>query len=125
MFGINKIVLVGHLGKDPDIRHLADNVSVVSFPLATSENAVVNGRKTEETEWHNIVMWRSLADAAYKYLTKGKLIYLEGKIRTRSFEDKQGVQRSITEVLAESFTILGRSSDFSSAENTTYSNTDQ
>jgi single-strand DNA-binding protein len=125
MGGINKIVLVGHLGKDPDIRHLADSVSVVSFPLATSENVMINGRKTEETEWHNIVMWRSLADAAHKSLSKGKLIYLEGKIRTRAFEDKQGVQRSITEVLAESFTILGRSSDFSSPENTTYSNNDQ
>ena len=65
-------------------------------------------------------MWRSLADAAYKHLKKGKLIYLEGKIRTRKFEDKQGAQRSITEILAESFTILGRNSDFTSAENVIY-----
>jgi len=124
MVGINKIVLVGHLGKDPDIRYLADNVSVVSFPLATSENLSVDGQRVEETEWHNIVMWRSLAEAAFKFLKKGKLIYLEGKIRTRSFDDKQGVQRTITEVLAENFTVLGRSSDFSSVENTTYQSAD-
>jgi single-strand DNA-binding protein len=124
MVGVNKIVLVGHLGKDPDIRYLADNVSVVSFPLATSENLLVDGQRVEETEWHNIVMWRSLAEAAFKFLKKGKLIYLEGKIRTRSFNDKQGVQRTITEVLAENFTVLGRSSDFSSAENTNYQSAD-
>lgn len=125
MWGINKIVLVGHLGKDPEIRHLPDNISVVSFPLATSENVVTDGRKMEETEWHNIVMWRGLADAAYKFLNKGKLIYLEGKLRTRTFDDKQGVQRTITEVLAESFTILGRKGDFESAENIIFRHTDQ
>ena len=124
MSGVNKVVLVGHLGKDPDIRYLADNVSVVSFPLATSENVTVNGRRVEETEWHNIVMWRSLAEAAFKYLKKGKLVYLEGKIRARSFEDKQGVQRSITEILAENFTLLGRSSDFPPPNNTYYQGVD-
>lgn len=123
MWGINKVVLVGHLGKDPEIRRLGDNVSVVSFPLATSEQVNIDDNRVEETEWHNIIMWRSLADAANKYLKKGKLIYLEGKLRTRTFEDKHGLQRSITEVLAESFTILGRNSDF--AENATYKNTDQ
>jgi len=120
MWGVNKVVLVGHLGKDPEIRHLADNVSVASFPLATSEQVNTDDSRVEETEWHNVIMWRSLADAAYKYLKKGKLIYLEGKIRTRTFEDKQGIQRSITEILAENFTILGRSSDFTPAENVTY-----
>jgi len=124
MWGVNKVVLVGHLGKDPEIRHLADNVAVVSFALATSEQVNVDSKRVEETEWHNIIMWRSLADAAYKYLKKGKLIYLEGKLRTREFEDKQGTQRSITEVLAESFTILGRNSDFTSADNVTYKHTD-
>ena len=124
MWGVNKAVLVGHLGKDPEIRRLADNVSVVSFPLATSEQVNIDENRVEETEWHNIIMWRSLADAAHKYLKKGKLIYLEGKIRTRSFEDKQGLQKTITEILAENFTILGRNSDFASAENVTYKNTD-
>lgn len=124
MWGVNNVVLVGHLGKDPEIRHLADNVSVVSFPLATSEQVSIDNNKVEETEWHNIIMWRSLADAAHKYLKKGKLIYLEGKLRTRSFEDKQRIPRSVTEILAESFTILGRTSDFAPAENVTYKSTD-
>jgi len=124
MWGVNKVVLVGHLGKDPEIRRLADNVSVVSFPLATSEQVTVADSRVEETEWHNIIMWRSLADAAHKFLKKGKLVYLEGKLRTRSFEDKQGVKRSITEVLAENFTILGRNSDFTPDENMTYKHTD-
>ena len=124
MWGVNKVVLVGHLGKDPEMRRLADNVSVVSFPLATSEQVNVDHNRLEETEWHNIIMWRSLADAAHKFLKKGKLIYLEGKIRTRSFDDKQGIHRVITEILAENFTILGRSSDFESADNVTYKNTD-
>ena len=124
MWGVNKVVLVGHLGKDPEVRRLADNVSVASFPLATSEQVTVDHNRTEETEWHNIIMWRSLADAALKFLKKGQLIYIEGKIRTRSFEDKQGIQRSITEIIAESFTVLGRSSDFQSADNVTYRHTD-
>jgi single-strand DNA-binding protein len=124
MWGVNKVVLVGHLGKDPEIRHLADNVSVASFPLATSEQVNVDDNRVEETEWHNIIMWRGLANAAYKFLKKGKLIYLEGKIRTRSFEDKQGLQRSVTEILAENFTILGRNSDFNSVENVTHKQSD-
>jgi single-strand DNA-binding protein len=124
MWGVNKVVLVGHLGKDPEIRHLADNVSVASFPLATSEQVNVDDNRVEETEWHNIIMWRGLANAAHKFLKKGKLIYLEGKIRTRSFEDKQGLQRSVTEILAENFTILGRNSDFNSVENVTHKQSD-
>jgi single-strand DNA-binding protein len=124
MWGVNKVVLVGHLGKDPEIRHLADNVSVASFPLATSEQVNVDDNRVEETEWHNIIMWRGMANAAHKFLKKGKLIYLEGKIRTRSFEDKQGLQRSVTEILAENFTILGRNSDFNSVENVTHKQSD-
>ncbi len=112
MSGINKVILVGHLGKDPDIRYLEGNVSVVSFPLATSESFNKDGRKIEQTEWHNIVMWRGLADVAAKYLQKGKLVYIEGKLRTRSFEDKTGIKKYTTEVVAENFTVLGRKSDF-------------
>ena len=84
MSGVNKVNLVGHLGKDPEIRHLDNNVSVASFPLATSETYNKDGRRIEQTEWHNIVMWRGLADIAAKYLHKGKLVYIEGKIRTRT-----------------------------------------
>lgn len=119
MSGINKVILVGHLGKDPEVRHLEGNVTVASFPLATSETYNKDGRKIEQTEWHNIVMWRGLADVAAKYLQKGKLVYIEGKLRTRSFEDKEGHKKYTTEIVAENFTMLGRKSDFdnSHAEN--------
>lgn len=112
MSGINKVILVGHLGKDPELRYLEGGVSVTSFPLATSETFNKDGRKIEQTEWHNIVMWRGLADIAAKHLQKGKLVYIEGKLRTRSFEDKEGIKKYTTEVVAENFTLLGRKSDF-------------
>ncbi|MDB5029970.1 single-stranded DNA-binding protein [Mucilaginibacter sp.] len=114
MSGINKVILVGHLGKDPEIRQLEGGVSVASFPLATSETFNKDGKKVEQTEWHNIVLWRSLADVAAKFLQKGKLVYIEGKLRTRSFEDKEGIKKYTTEVVAESFTMLGRKTDFES-----------
>lgn len=117
MSGINKVILVGHLGKDPEVRHLEGGVSVASFPLATSETYTKDGKKVEQTEWHNIVMWRGLADIASKYLQKGKLVYIEGKLRTRSFEDKEGHKKYTTEVVAENFTMLGRKSDFESTGN--------
>ncbi|MFM6954340.1 MAG: single-stranded DNA-binding protein [Sphingobacteriaceae bacterium] len=112
MSGINKVILVGHLGKDPEVRHLDGGVSVAAFPLATSESYTKDGKKIEQTEWHNVVMWRGLAEIAAKYLQKGKLVYVEGKLRTRSFEDKEGNKRFTTEVVAENFTMLGRKSDF-------------
>jgi single-strand DNA-binding protein len=114
MSGVNKVILIGHLGKDPEARTLEGGVSVVSFPLATSETFNKDGRKIEQTEWHNIVMWRGLADVAAKFLQKGKLVYIEGKLRTRSFEDKEGVKKYTTEVVAENFTLLGRKTDFES-----------
>ncbi|MDB5144869.1 MAG: single-stranded DNA-binding protein [Mucilaginibacter sp.] len=112
MSGINKVILIGHLGKDPEMRYLEGGVSVTSFPLATSETYNKDGQKVEQTEWHNIVMWRGLADVAGKFLQKGKLVYIEGKLRTRSFEDKEGIKKYTTEVVAENFTMLGRKSDF-------------
>jgi len=112
MSGINKVILVGHLGKDPDVRYLEGGVSVVSFPLATSETFNKEGRKIEQTEWHNIVMWRGLADVAARYLQKGKLVYIEGKLRTRTFDDKDGNKKYTTEIIAENFTLLGRRTDF-------------
>lgn len=123
MSSVNKVILVGHLGKDPELRYLEGNVSVASFPLATSETFNKDGKKVEQTEWHNIVMWRGLADVAAKYLTKGRLVYIEGKLRTRSYEDKEGVRRYTTEIVAESFNILGRKSDFESTNNNTTSTT--
>jgi single-strand DNA-binding protein len=112
MSGINKVILVGHLGKDPEVRQLEGGVTVASFPLATSETFNKDGKKVEQTEWHNIVLWRSLAEVAAKFLQKGKLVYIEGKLRTRSFEDKEGVKKYTTEVVAENFTMLGRKTDF-------------
>ncbi|RZK60577.1 MAG: single-stranded DNA-binding protein [Pedobacter sp.] len=112
MSGINKVILVGHLGKDPEVRHLEGGVTVASFPLATSETYNKDGKRIEQTEWHNIVLWRGLAEVASKYLQKGKLVYIEGKLRTRSFEDKEKVKKYVTEVVAENFTMLGRKSDF-------------
>ncbi|SES30275.1 single-stranded DNA-binding protein [Pedobacter rhizosphaerae] len=112
MSGINKVILVGHLGKDPEVRHLEGGVTVASFPLATSETYNKDGKRVEQTEWHNIVLWRGLAEVASKYLQKGKLVYIEGKLRTRSFEDKEKVKKYVTEIVAENFTMLGRKSDF-------------
>lgn len=112
MSGINKVILVGHLGKDPEVRHLDGGVTVASFPLATSETYNKDGKRVEQTEWHNIVLWRGLAEVASKYLQKGKLVYIEGKLRTRSFEDKEKVKKYVTEIVADNFTMLGRKSDF-------------
>lgn len=111
MSGINKVILVGRLGKDPDIRTFETGVKKASFTLATSEIFKdKEGNRTEVTEWHNIVCWRNLAEIAEKYLSKGKQIYLEGKLRTRSWEDN-GIKRYITEIEANTFTMLGAKSD--------------
>ncbi len=112
MSSVNKVILVGHLGKDPQVRYLEGNVTVASFPLATTENYSKDGKRMEQTEWHNIVIWRGLADIAAKYLKKGKLVYIEGKLRTRNYEDKEGIRRYTTEIVADNFTMLGRKSDF-------------
>jgi single-strand DNA-binding protein len=118
MSGVNKVILVGHLGKDPEVRHLDGNVTVASFPLATSETYNKDGKRIEQTEWHNIVMWRGLADIAAKYLQKGKLVYIEGKLRTRSFEDREGHKKYTTEIVAENFNVLGRKPDHESGTTT-------
>jgi len=115
MSGINKVILVGHLGKDPELRRLADDVAVLSFPLATSDFINKEGVKVEQTEWHNIVMWRGMAETGARLLKKGVLIYIEGKLRTRSFIDKEGIKRYVTEVVPDQFSLLGRSSDFKPA----------
>jgi len=114
MGGVNKVILLGHLGKDPDIRHLEGGVTVASFSIATSENFrdKSSGEKREQTEWHNIVMWRNLAESVEKSeLKKGDRVYLEGKIRTRQWQDKEGNKRSSVEVVADTFTIVTRKKD--------------
>ena len=112
MSGINKVILVGHVGKDPEFRILDGDVAVLSFPLATTDHYLKDGIKVEQTEWHNIVMWRGLAEAASKLIKKNTLIYVEGKARTRSFVSKESIKKYITEIIIEQFTLLGRKSDF-------------
>ena len=108
MAGVNKVILVGNLGKDPEVMNFENNVKKASFSLATTESYKNrDGQKVEKTEWHNIVVWRGLADVAEKYLRKGSTIYLEGKIRTRTWEDQNNVKRYSTDIEAETFTMLG------------------
>lgn len=109
MAGVNKVILVGNLGKDPEVRHLESGASVANFSLATTESYKdkTTGERKEITEWHNISLWRGLADVAEKYLKKGSQIYVEGKLRTRSWEDKDGNTRYTTEVIGDSMTMLG------------------
>jgi single-strand DNA-binding protein len=107
MAGINKVILIGNLGKDPEIKHFEGNIAKVTFSLATSEVFKdKNGNRVEQTEWHNIVLWRSLAETAEKLLKKGMQVYIEGKLQTRQWNDKDGNKRNITEIVGETFTIL-------------------
>lgn len=111
MRGVNKVVLVGNLGRDPDIQYIEGDIPVAKFPLATTEIRKVNGNVVSETEWHTIVLWRGLADLAYKYLKKGSLVYVEGKLRTRSWEDKDKVKRFQTEIIGENLIMLEKRKD--------------
>lgn len=108
MAGINKVILIGNLGKDPEVRHLESGAVVANFTLATTETYKDRntGERKEQTEWHNIVLWYGLAEVAEKYLKKGSSVYIEGKLRTRSWE-KDGVTRYTTEILADNMTMLG------------------
>ena len=108
---VNKIILVGHVGKDPEVRHLENNLVCARFSLATNERWSKDGNKTEHTEWHNIVMWRSLAEVAEKYIRKGTLLYIEGKIRSRTYDDKEGIKRFAIDVVADTMNILTPKSD--------------
>ena len=107
MSGVNKVILVGRLGKDPEVRNLENGATVANFTMATSETYKdkTTGEKKEITDWHNIVLWRGLAEIAQKYLHKGDMIYVEGKLRTRSWE-KDGVTRYTTEIIGDNMTML-------------------
>ncbi len=126
---VNKVMLIGRLGKDPEVRYINDNVAVANFSLATSEYYKDNnGNRVEKTEWHNIVIWRGLADVAGKYLKKGSQIYLEGKLQTRSYDDQSGNKRYITEVVVNDFKMLdskptesAQGGNYSNSQNTGYS----
>jgi single-strand DNA-binding protein len=104
---INKVILVGHVGKDPVVRYFDKGVAKASFPLATSESYTnQQGETITSTEWHNIVLWRSLAEVAEKTVKKGTQVYIVGKIKTRSYVDKDGVNKYITEILADTLMVL-------------------
>ena len=108
---VNKVILIGNVGKDPDVRYLENNVRVANFPLATTERGYTMSNGTQvpdRTEWHTIVVWRGLAEVAEKYVRKGARIYIEGKIKSRTYEDKTGNRRYITEIYAEDMQILTR-----------------
>ena len=108
MSSLNKIMLIGHLGKDPEIRYTPDGIQVATFSLATSENWTdKNGNRQEHTEWHTIVAWTRLADLAKRFLTKGRQVYIEGRIKSREYTDREGIKRRMTEVIASQMVLLG------------------
>jgi len=106
--GINKVILIGNLGRDPEIQNFENGVKKATFTLATTEAYKgKDGERTTHTEWHNIVMWRGLADVTERYLKKGSTIYVEGRIRKREYEDKEGQKKFIYEILGDSMQMLG------------------
>ena len=112
MAGVNKVILVGNLGKDPEVKYLDSGVAVANFSLATTESYKnKDGERVNQTEWHNIVLWRGLAEVAEKWLKKGSSVYIEGKIKTRKWEVKEGSTRYNTEILADNMTMLGGKKD--------------
>jgi len=111
---INKVILIGHVGKDPEVRYFDNGGAVANFTLATTERGytAANGTQVpDRTEWHNIVFWRGLAETAEKYVKKGSKIYLEGKIRTRSYDDASGNKRYVTEIYGDTLELLDRKPD--------------
>ncbi|MEA3495631.1 MAG: single-stranded DNA-binding protein [Bacteroidota bacterium] len=109
MAGINKVILIGNLGADPEVRRFAEDTAVANFNIATTENYKdKSGEWQEKTEWHRIVVWRFLAERAEKYLKKGMKVYIEGKLQTRSWDDKDGNKKYTTEVVAQNFQMLDK-----------------
>jgi single-strand DNA-binding protein len=108
MAGVNKAILIGNLGRDPELRYTQNGQAVTNFSLATSENWTdKNGERSEKTEWHRIVAWAKTAELCAQYLTKGRTVYIEGRLQTRDWEDKEGVKRQTTEVVANTVQFLG------------------
>jgi len=114
MRGVNRVMLIGNLGKDPDTQHLEGHIAVAKFPLATTETFKDrSGKLISQTEWHTVVLWRGLAELAQKYLHKGSLVYIEGRLRTRSWEDKEGNKKFATEVVGDNLIMLDKRADSS------------
>ncbi|MEN8158239.1 MAG: single-stranded DNA-binding protein, partial [Bacteroidota bacterium] len=109
---VNKVILVGNVGKDPETRYLDESTAMTKFSMATSETyRNKNGERITTTEWHNIILWRGLAQVAEKYVKKGSQIYIEGRIKTRSYDDSEGNKKYITEIVGDQMQLLGKRSD--------------
>lgn len=109
---VNKVILVGNVGKDPETRYLDESTAITKFPMATSETYKnKSGERVSNTEWHNVVLWRGLAQVAEKYVKKGTQIYIEGRIKTRSYDDADGNRKYITEIVGDQMQLLSRKPD--------------
>lgn len=112
MRGVNRVMLIGNLGKDPDVQYLEGNIGVAKFSLATTETFKDRtGKLISQTEWHTVVLWRGLAELSQKYLHKGSLVYIEGRLRTRSWEDKEGNKKFATEIVGDNLIMLDKKID--------------
>jgi len=121
MSGVNKVILIGNLGNDPELRYLEGNIAKVRFNLATTEiYKDAAGNQVEHTEWHHIVFWRFMAENVSKLLKKGAQVYIEGKLQTRQWVDKQGHKKTITEIIGENFVLLQRRDNTTSGPNSSF-----
>ena len=112
MRGVNRVMLIGNLGKDPDIQFLEGNIAVAKFSLATTETYKDrSGKLISQTEWHTVVLWRGLAELAQKYLHRGSLVYIEGRLKTRSWEDNEGNKKFATEIVGDNLIMLDKRSE--------------
>ncbi len=118
MRGVNKVILIGNLGKDPEVQLLEGNIAVAKFPLATTETFKDrSGKLVSQTEWHTVVLWRGLAELAQKYLHKSSLVYIEGRLRTRSWDDKDGHRKFATEVVGDNLIMLDKRAEGTNSGN--------
>ncbi len=122
MSGVNKVILIGRLGKDPEVKAIGSGQTVARLTVATSETWVKDGQKQEKTEWHNITVWGKLAEICGKHLSKGRQVYIEGKLQTRSWEDQNGQKRYATDVVASTVQFLGAAGESTSRGSSNSSN---
>lgn len=121
MSGVNKVLIVGRLGADPEIRYTQQGVAVTNFNVATSETWMdKSGEKQEKTEWHRIVVWGKMAETCSQYLSKGRQVYVEGRLQTRQWEDKDGQKRFTTEIVAQTVQFLDRGEKAAASSNAEY-----
>src|SRR3954466_14548184 len=125
MRGVNRVMLIGNLGKEPDVQYLEGNIAVAKFPLATTETYKDRaGKLISQTEWHTVVLWRGLAELAQKYLHKGSLIYVEGRLRTRSWDDREGNKKFATEIVGDNLIMLDKRTEGGGGGHTGHTGTD-